>query len=198
MIKRALLALFCLLPVPLSAQTGIGILEQNRENKLPPALYKVKNGDLRITSTSDVAKAEFHVDNYSQGETYFQFFFPGRTINLKGFRSICCGPIYSYDQNGEPEYIESYGFGNVVGYRKNSQGLNVPVVNATFGGPAPFYQQLNWTGLSGIGIYGDHATVIRLQITGVPEASTWVLMILGFGAVGLVMRRRVTTSLSYA
>lgn len=47
----------------------------------------------------------------------------------------------------------------------------------------------------------DSGVGIGTSVTGaVPEPSTWALMILGFGAVGMAMRRRrnVTTKVSYA
>jgi hypothetical protein len=42
----------------------------------------------------------------------------------------------------------------------------------------------------GQGSYGGNATFTPTATPGVPEPSTWAMMLIGFGAVGFAMRRR--------
>lgn len=45
---------------------------------------------------------------------------------------------------------------------------------------------------------GDNFGTIKFNLGGVPEASTWALMILGLGAIGGAMRRRQAVRVSFA
>ncbi|MBL8771796.1 MAG: PEP-CTERM sorting domain-containing protein [Phenylobacterium sp.] len=74
-----------------------------------------------------------------------------------------------------------------------------PVVNAFTGGPASFsgYLQIEESSIFGNNsayafLRPDFYSVSEVVTGGVPEPTTWALMILGFGAAGSALRRRRT------
>lgn len=76
------------------------------------------------------------------------------------------------------------------------QGQNWNTVTGTFTATGSS-TTLGLTGLSGLNYIGlDNVKVADLtpNAPGVPEAATWAMMILGMGAVGAVMRRKVRAS----
>lgn len=63
-------------------------------------------------------------------------------------------------------------------------------------GPALIYGFLDKTGFSSGPITFDSNEIYFTVHPGVPEPATWALMILGFGAIGGMMRRRTTAKAS--
>lgn len=100
----------------------------------------------------------------------------------------------------------SYAPGSFNGYRFDFAGINITSLSLAQGStfaPLEYFIQdgavfINVAGQTpggGVAIFNVTSAAIG---NAVPEPATWALLILGFGAVGIAMRRRVTTRVSYA
>jgi hypothetical protein len=96
------------------------------------------------------------------------------------------------DDNDEFRFFQDVdGFGQLIGF-----GGNTPVVGGQI--PIPGSQVFAFTpgqfdsALFGIGALqgNDDFRVAGFNVTALPEPSTWLMMILGFGLTGLVLQRR--------
>ena len=98
-------------------------------------------------------------------------------------------------------------FSRNVNFVSNGVRLNSTVVPVVTSGMVELRELFNFrlpAGTSTITVSGSSGAngsyIGQLLFGGVPEASTWALMILGFGAVGAALRRqrKVTTTVRFA
>ncbi len=143
--------------------------------------------------------------NVSAGETL--------TLNASGVVSCCLGGSPTNGPNGGPAgfgLASISGYGNVGGY----SGIAFPLVGV-FGGPSltapwtifvvgaadivnvPTGATQLYLGLPdslGFGLtpgyYNDNTGSFAVQVSGVPEPSTWAMMLVGFAGLGLAAYRR--------
>ena len=111
------------------------------------------------------------------------------------------GGYNEYDKNGVLREGNNFPFGMAAWFNDASTGiarLNLPTYTVPWDNPNTGNQET----LKGIYTSGQQLGTIELSgmsgpinyiiegFAGVPEPSTWALMILGFGGIGAAMRRR--------
>jgi len=96
--------------------------------------------------------------------------------------------------SGPALFVIAPGFGPVAAFALDfstltSHGPNQVSINGSLLGAAPF-------AIGGTPITVNASAGV-FTITAVPEAATWAMMIVGFGAIGFGLRRRARTAVSF-
>lgn len=108
----------------------------------------------------------------------------GKGFSIEGVVQSCCA---TFDEGNGSER-GSFSYYDAAGTLLNRIQFTPETAGTAY--------SLNWSGGSYILFSGDHVSIDNLSVAAVPEPATWALMILGMGAVGGAMRRRVTPLLT--
>jgi len=145
--------------------------------------------------------------SYSQAGSAYQFAF--ELPNLFGSSTTSAITEFVYKLGNTtvaavPTSVTFYNEDALGMFDLNFGGTSVSFYGADIGStgkitPGPFGSYYNVTS----GVNGGSSTgfgnITTTTVGAVPEPSTWAMMIIGFGALGLAMRRRrVRTTVSYA
>lgn len=203
--KLAVLAAAAAIALPAAAQAQVVITAGSASDVSPINNFKTELAGLGLTKMSTNATLDLDAGNWS-----IAFYLLG---SESGYNDTFTAPGgVSYTETSDlTGWTNTYiGSSNLIGWAGGSLG---PILNFTsnLGGPASL-------GATGFGVflsaaqvgaettnstfyfgYDDQITnpdddnhddlIIKAVITPVPEPSTWGLMILGFGALGMAMRR---------
>lgn len=140
-------------------------------------------GPVRVAVTSFYGGQFFfggglHVDgpNVSSPGSY-KIYVPGKSIGFLRVTSVCCPP--------PEDPADGIGIGALTYYDFEGQ----PLASVSIGGSAtPEIIDLRWTGGAYAIFSGNHASITNLIVTGVPEPSSWAMLILGFVVCGTTLR----------
>ena len=91
---------------------------------------------------------------------------------------------------GPSVLIAESGTGEIAAYQVNANGDPITSTRKTFVSGLDFPQGAAIDPLTGDFLFSDFLSghILRVGITPIPEASTWLLVVLGLGLVGAVVR----------
>jgi PEP-CTERM motif len=168
----------------------------------PASFLTYSQGGATISTVNNTVLNTTTVPGGSQGILPGTSPFPEYRVDfatVASFVSVDLG-----DNNADPDllFLEAFSAANVsLGFTSFNNPatatamttLSLSVANikyAIFGGRPP--------ALNGNSVYADNVRFELGAVGTVPEASTWALMLAGFGIVGAAMRRRKKVSVSFA
>lgn len=168
----------------------------------PSSFLTYSQGGATIRTVDNTTINTTGVPGGSQGILPANSPFPEYRVDFTTVASFVSVDLGDFNADPDLLFLEAFNAGNTsIGFTsfnnpasaQTMTTLSLSVANikyAIFGGRPP--------SLSGNSVYADNVRFELNAAAAVPEASTWALMLAGFGIVGAALRRRRSVSVSFA
>ena len=182
--------------VPASAATQVVLYDQ-----INLAKQSVTNQSFTFTATDPLTTLNFQGFDIPGTLTLVNLFFgtAGSTFNIAN--NLLAGQTFTATASGCSAPFNSFGVGADLGtygarnltFGGTCQGLYDTLsssVETTLGQSYTLRYSLSSSSAQSAGGTGLRVSVGAIPVAGVPEPATWAMMLLGFGGIGFLMRRR--------